>query len=104
MTDQNETIGAEAWVTIRVDENRDGSQEITVVDSGGMEVPDGEYLFVRARHPWRGRKLKPHLAAMVERVMTDAEEYVLTQKERIASIHDPAMKQGLINDFKKEGW
>lgn len=100
----DEIIGAEAWATIRVDENRDGSKEITVVEYGGLDIPDGEYLFVRARHPWRGRKLKPHFAAMVERVLSDADEYVHVQKERIASISDPAMKKGLIDDFKNEGW
>lgn len=43
-----EIIGEGATVWLRVDENKDGSQEITVTDAQGFsEVPDGEYLFVR---------------------------------------------------------
>ncbi len=43
-----EIIGDGATVWVRVDENRDGSQEITVTEVIGLsEVPDGEYLFVR---------------------------------------------------------
>lgn len=43
-----EVIGEGATVWLRVDENKDGSQEITVTDAQGLsDVPDGEYLFVR---------------------------------------------------------
>lgn len=43
-----EVIGDGATVWLRVDENKDGSQEFTVTDAQGFsEVPDGEYLFVR---------------------------------------------------------
>lgn len=45
---EGDGIGRGATVWIRVDENKDCSQEFTVTEAVGFDdVPDGEYLFVR---------------------------------------------------------
>ncbi|NYD84404.1 hypothetical protein [Brucella intermedia] len=80
----SEIIGEGATVWVRVDENKDGSQEITVTEAIGLsDVPDGEYLFVR-----EGTR------SQAEELLADATDTVKRQGKEILSLCAQVQRQG----------